>query len=475
MDFLRERGLLLREDRFEVLAQCIGEVFRRILPRLAGVHADLQLERDIEVIAEVIVGDLLVHRGFLCAGIDHPLLAEGNVHLQGIGQGRAERSREGGVALLPLLTRLGADVDAILRGDLVGILRHLLHRVGPGASVRGIDLQLTASHTRDGVGPGIAVLLFAFCPLNFVVCALFELLRRDRIALTGLRRGAAGDDDLKLISILRAQAEGIVKVGPDLFARKPKGGVVAVALVEEGGVDRIPPVFRLQWLAVLVLVFRGGEVRNLVPYVLIRFQCLGIHILRFGPSVVALEESFLDLDDGVGVGRTVGGVEGQILEGEDGGDDAHFARVLRCVFHLGARPGLRSDVLAGGAGIAGLLCAGVIDIGAVEVKLHGGVDNLLAFLPHGKLEMFFHLQEAALRVVGVLRDIGPLLHRAVEHGFKGEFAIHGLFRPLDRALLQHIAKAHAILVPVLGQELWLFAGGRCEDRAVLVNGSDIFA
>ena len=133
-------------------------------------------------------------------------------------------------------------------------------------------------------------------------------------------------------------------------------------------------------------------------------------------------------------------------------------------------------MLAGGAGIAGLLRAGVIDIGAVEVKLHGGVDNLLAFLPYGKLEMFFHLQEAALRVVGVLRDIGPLLHRAFEHGARGEFAIHGLFRPLDRALLQHIAKAHAILVPVLGQELCTVSiRGRCEDRAVLVNGSDIFA
>ena len=249
----------------------------------------------------------------------------------------------------------------------------------------------------DLVGPCDVVLLG---PCDGVVCALFQGLRNVGGLLPLLGGGTAGHGEpdhrdpfvcffYVHIRSIRPQAEGIVKVLPNLGARQgdklrlgvlppvPEGGVsLALGLVRQKTADDISAACDL-----------------------ILFQ-----IARAALGLIAAQE-ILVLLDLIHIFRAVGGVLSQALKGE-GRFHGRLSLLLIGLPHFLGRPcdGLHQLLFR--------RLSTVFGIRTVQMEAHSGIGDGVALLVCGQLQNLLHRQAARGTVVHVLRleGVGGLAH-----------------------------------------------------------------
>ena len=248
----------------------------------------------------------------------------------------------------------------------------------------------------DLVGPCDVVLLG---PCDGVVCALFQGLRNVGGLLPLLSGGAAGHgepdhrDPVPILDLyvrsIRPQAEGIVKVLPDLGARQGDelrlGGLPPVP---EGGIS-VPVFIRQQ------ILNSGSVLKGLAVCVQITPAALGL---------IAAQE-ILVLLDLIHIFRAVGGVLSQALKGE-GLFHGRLSLLLIGLLHFLGRPcdGLHQFLFR--------RLSTVFGIRTVQMEAHSGIGDGVALLVCGQLQNLLHRQAARGTVVHVLRleGVGGLAH-----------------------------------------------------------------
>ena len=248
----------------------------------------------------------------------------------------------------------------------------------------------------DLVGPCDVVLLG---PCDGVVCALFQGLRNVGGLLPLLGGGTAGHGEPdhrdpvpipKLyVRSLRPQAEGIVKVLPDLGARQ--GDELRLGVlppVPEGGIS-VPVFIRQQ-------ILNSGSV--------LKGLAVCVQITRAALGLIAAQE-ILVLLDLIHIFRAVGGVLSQALKGEGLFHGRLFLLLIGLLHFLG-RPcdGLHQFLFRH--------LSTVFGIRTVQMEAHGGIGDGVALLVCGQLQNLLHRQAARGTVVHVLRleGVGGLAH-----------------------------------------------------------------
>ena len=249
----------------------------------------------------------------------------------------------------------------------------------------------------DLVGPCDVVLLG---PCDGVVCALFQGLRNVGGLQPLLSGGAAGHDEpdhgdpfvcffYVHIRSIRPQAEGIVKVLPNLGARQ--GDELRLGVlppVPEGGIS-VPVFIRQQ------ILNSGSVLKGLAVCVQITPAALGL---------IAAQE-ILVLLDLIHIFRAVGGVLSQALKGE-GLFHGRLSLLLIGLPHFLGRPcdGLHQLLFRRPSTVFG--------IRTVQMEAHGGIGDGVALLVCGQLQNLLHRQAARGTVVHVLRleGVGGLAH-----------------------------------------------------------------
>ena len=265
---------------------------------------------------------------------------------------------------------------------------------GLGGILRIINARVP--YAPDLVGPCAVVLLG---PCDGVVCALFQGLRNVGGLLPLLSGGAAGHgepdhrDPVPILDLyvrsIRPQAEGIVKVLPDLGARQ--GDELRLGVlppVPEGGIS-IPVFIRQQ------ILNSGSVLKGLAVCVQITPAALGL---------IAAQE-ILVLLDLIHIFRAVGGVLSQALKGE-GLFHGRLSLLLIGLLHFLGRPcdGLHQFLFR--------RLSTVFGIRTVQMEAHGGIGDGVALLVCGQLQNLLHRQAARGTVVHVLRleGVGGLAH-----------------------------------------------------------------
>ena len=249
----------------------------------------------------------------------------------------------------------------------------------------------------DLVGPCDVVLLG---PCDGVVCALFQGLRNAGGLLPLLGGGTTGHGEPDHrdpfvcffyihVRSLRPQAEGIVKVLPNLGARQ--GDELRLGVlppVPEGGIS--------------VLVFIRQQILNSGAALKVRTVC--IQIARAALGLIAAQE-ILVLLDLIHIFRAVGGVLSQALKGE-GLFHGRLSLLLIGLLHFLGRPcdGLHQFLFRH--------LSTVFGIRTVQMEAHGGIGDGVALLVCGQLQNLLHRQAARGTVVHVLRleGVGGLAH-----------------------------------------------------------------
>ena len=249
----------------------------------------------------------------------------------------------------------------------------------------------------DLVGPCDVVLLG---PCDGVVCALFQGLRNVGGILPLLGGGAAGHDEpdhgdpfvcffYVHIRSIRPQAEGIVKVLPNLGARQ--GDELRLGVlppVPEGGIS-VPVFIRQQ-------ILNSGSV--------LKGLAICVQITRAALGLIAAQE-ILVLLDLIHIFRAVGGVLSQALKGE-GRFHGRLSLLLIGLPHFLGRPcdGLHQLLFRRPSTVFG--------IRTVQMEAHGGIGDGVALLVCGQLQNLLHRQAARGTVVHVLRleGVGGLAH-----------------------------------------------------------------
>ena len=249
----------------------------------------------------------------------------------------------------------------------------------------------------DLVGPCDVVLLG---PCDGVVCALFQGLRNVGGLLPLLSGGAAGHDEpdhgdpfvcffYVHIRSIRPQAEGIVKVLPNLGARQ--GDELRLGVlppVPEGGIS-VPVFIRQQ-------ILNSGSV--------LKGLAICVQITRAALGLIAAQE-ILVLLDLIHIFRAVGGVLSQALKGE-GRFHGRLSLLLIGLPHFLGRPcdGLHQLLFRRPSTVFG--------IRTVQMEAHGGIGDGVALLVCGQLQNLLHRQAARGTVVHVLRleGVGGLAH-----------------------------------------------------------------
>ena len=249
----------------------------------------------------------------------------------------------------------------------------------------------------DLVGPCDVVLLG---PCDGVVCALFQGLRNVGGILPLLGGGAAGHDEpdhgdpfvcffYVHIRSIRPQAEGIVKVLPNLGARQ--GDELRLGVlppVPEGGIS-VPVFIRQQ-------ILNSGSV--------LKGLAVCVQITRAALGLIAAQE-ILVLLDLIHIFRAVGGVLSQALKGE-GRFHGRLSLLLIGLPHFLGRPcdGLHQLLFRRPSTVFG--------IRTVQMEAHGGIGDGVALLVCGQLQNLLHRQAARGTVVHVLRleGVGGLAH-----------------------------------------------------------------
>ena len=249
----------------------------------------------------------------------------------------------------------------------------------------------------DLVGPCDVVLLG---PCDGVVCALFQGLRNVGGILPLLGGGAAGHDEpdhgdpfvcffYVHIRSIRPQAEGIVKVLPNLGARQ--GDELRLGVlppVPEGGIS-VPVFIRQQ-------ILNSGSV--------LKGLAVCVQITRAALGLIAAQE-ILVLLDLIHIFRAVGGVLSQALKGE-GLFHGRLSLLLIGLPHFLGRPcdGLHQLLFRRPSTVFG--------IRTVQMEAHGGIGDGVALLVCGQLQNLLHRQAARGTVVHVLRleGVGGLAH-----------------------------------------------------------------
>ena len=248
----------------------------------------------------------------------------------------------------------------------------------------------------DLVGPCDVVLLG---PCDGVVCALFQGLRNAGGLLPLLSGGAAGHgepdhrDPVPILDLyvrsIRPQAEGIVKVLPDLGARQ--GDELRLGVlppVPEGGIS--------------VLVFIRQQILNSGSVLKGLAVCVQITPAALG--LIAAQE-ILVLLDLIHIFRAVGGVLSQALKGE-GLFHGRLSLLLIGLLHFLGRPcdGLHQFLFR--------RLSTVFGIRTVQMEAHSGIGDGVALLVCGQLQNLLHRQAARGTVVHVLRleGVGGLAH-----------------------------------------------------------------
>ena len=248
----------------------------------------------------------------------------------------------------------------------------------------------------DLVGPCDVVLLG---PCDGVVCALFQGLRNVGGLLPLLGGGAAGHgepdhrDPVPILDLyvrsIRPQTEGIVKVLPDLGARR--GDELRLGVlppVPEGGIG-VPVFIRQQ-------ILNSGSV--------LKGLAVCVQITRAALGLIAAQE-ILVLLDLIHIFRAVGGVLSQALKGE-GLFHGRLSLLLIGLPHFLGRPcdGLHQFLFR--------RLSTVFGIRTVQMEAHSGIGDGVALLVCGQLQNLLHRQAARGTVVHVLRleGVGGLAH-----------------------------------------------------------------
>ena len=379
-----------------------------------------------------------------------PVFGEGDVRLDGIDE---FRHRDDAIcccgcrALFHLAARRGGCVAA----DWV-----LRHDVDPRHAVGRVLLQFGFAFALDVVYPGVGI--FFLRPRNRIRIR-WERFLGNRVVLAGLRIRAARERDL---DVLGTGIQGVAIVFPTLFA--PQGdGFLLLAGVEEGRGDRN--------LRGFCAVFhpggrQAGDFHGALGALLLLYG-VRLHRSLSRPGVVPLEEAVLDLRDGVDVGRSVGGVELQVLDGKDllhrCASRAGGGRIR--LLHLVRGPSHRLDVFR----LRGL--SFVVRVRAGDLELHRGVRQR-ALLPHRQLEVLLEGQAAGVRRVGIGGQVRPRLNRGLKDGvpFFRSTILHILV-PRHFHFAQDVVVEIALLV-VLGQGLFPFGDLRLT-RCIFARVGDL--
>ena len=252
-------------------------------------------------------------------------------------------------------------------------------------------------YATDLVGPCDVVLLG---PCDGVVCALFQGLRNAGGLLPLLGGGTTGHGEPDHrdpfvcffyihVRSLRPQAEGIVKVLPDLGARQ--GDELRLGVlppVPEGGIS-VPVFIRQQ-------ILNSGSV--------LKGLAVCVQITRAALGLIAAQE-ILVLLDLIHIFRAVGGVLSQALKGE-GRFHGRLSLLLIGLLHFLGRPcdGLHQFLFR--------RLSTVFGIRTVQMEAHGGIGDGVALPVCGQLQNLLHRQAARGTVVHVLRleGVGGLAH-----------------------------------------------------------------
>ena len=220
-----------------------------------------------------------------------PDLGEGLGRFQGVDQ-ILRRARHGQLSLDALLRTVGIDVHPLGHALVCAVFpQNFLHGVDPRHAVGRVLFQSLVIHTRDGIRPGIVVVIF---PCNRVILTFCQRFGRDPISLSRLWIRIPAERDLNLV---RPQPEGIPEVIPSLYTGELDCARLAPLVVEGCGGDLRG--FRLP----VFVVGRGAKVPDLHGLSLSAepLHVRKFFVSRYDPGVVSLEEPCLVLDKDVGV------------------------------------------------------------------------------------------------------------------------------------------------------------------------------